>query len=163
MRVGEGRHVTQDSFAQMVGFAASIIAFVLFAPQACHTWRVRNIPIALAGVSTGTQWLLLCNAVLWGVYAVLTGAFWVGAPGLVNGPLAVVTLALIYRGRAIPEAPPAVPDCEFCAEGVEHRVFITSPPGWGSVMGCSAATRPHGVIVNTPEEIARLRAERIPR
>lgn len=152
--------MTPDLLTEAIGFAASVIAFVLFVPQARHTWRVRNTPTAVAGVSAGTQWLLLCNAVLWGVYAVLTGAFWVGAPGLVNGPLAVVTLALIYRGRAIPEAPPAVPDCEFCAEGVEHRVFITSPPGWGSVMSCSGEARRHGVIVQTQEEAERLRAQR---
>lgn len=152
--------MTQELFTQMVGFIASTIAFILFAPQARRTWQVRNIPSAVAGVSAGTQWLLLSNAVLWGVYAVLTEAFWVGAPGLVNGPLAVATLALIYRARATPEDPPAAPECEFCAEGEEHRVFITSPPGWGSVMSCSGETRRHGVIVQTQEEAERLRAQR---
>lgn len=155
--------MTPDLLTEAIGFAASVIAFVLFVPQARRTWRVRNDPHALAGVSAGTQWLLLSNAALWAVYAMLTGAFWVGAPGIVNGPLALATLALIYRARAkVGDITPA-PDCNLCAQGEAHQVFITSPPGWGSVMGCSAATRPHGVIVSTPEDIARLRAERIPR
>lgn len=54
------------------------------------------------------------------------------------------------------------PECPLCAQGEAHRVFITAPPGWGSVMKCSAATRPHGVIVRSQEEATHLRAERMP-
>jgi len=36
------------------------------------------------------------NACLWGAYAVGTGSLWAGAPGLVNGPLAIVTIVLSW-------------------------------------------------------------------
>lgn len=52
------------------------------------------------------------------------------------------------------------PDCEDCAEGIEHQVFITAPPGWGSIMKCSKDSRRHGTKVRTPDDISRLRASR---
>lgn len=151
---------------EVVGFLASLIAFALFLPQARRTWQVRDDPHALAGISTGTQWLLLTNAALWGVYAVLTEAFWVGAPGLVNGPLAIATLALIARAKhrtRVRRAHAGQDLCDLCEEGIEHRVFITAPPGWGSVMPCSPFGRRNGVIVQTDEDIIRIRATRAPR
>lgn len=163
MPVGEGDGMTLETLIiEATGFLASVIAFALFLPQARRTWQVRHDPHALAGISAGTQWLLLTNAVLWGLYAALSGAFWVGAPGLVNGPLAVATLLLIFRAKRHDMNRPVDP-CHLCADGVEHRVFITAPPGWASVMDCSADTRRNGVIVRNKEDIARLRAERIPR
>ena len=83
----------------VVGAAASLISFALWVPQARLTWMNRHDPAALAGVSAMTSWLILVNGVLWLVYAGLTGAFWSGAPGLVNIPLAVSTLVLLRRGR----------------------------------------------------------------
>ncbi|WP_314503688.1 hypothetical protein [uncultured Microbacterium sp.] len=50
-------------------------------------------------MSTSSQLLLLMNACLWGAYAVGTGSLWVGAPGLVNGPLAIVTIVLLRHAR----------------------------------------------------------------
>ena len=61
--------------------------------------------------------------------------------------------------RNVPETP-AQDVCDLCSRCVPHRVFITAPPGWGSVMKCSPSTRRNGVVVRTDEEIARLRAER---
>jgi len=143
---------------EAIGFLASIISFAIFLPQALRTWRVRNDPIALAGISTGTQLLILCNATLWGVYAVITGAFWVGAPGLLNAPLAAATIFLIHRSRRVS---PAVPEgCKLCIDDVKHEIFITAPPGWGSVMPCSEATRPHGVVVMDELAVRVLRAPR---
>lgn len=64
-----------------------------------------------------------------------------------------------FLRRNVPEAP--APDaCDLCSRGEAHQVFITSPPGWGSVMPCSEETRRHGVIVQTQEEVKRLRAQR---
>ena len=67
-----------------------------------------------------------------------------------------------FLRRNAPEAP--APDaCDLCSRGVPHRVFVTAPPGWGSVMKCSPSTRRNGVVVRTDEEIARLQAERAAR
>ncbi|XKH58474.1 hypothetical protein LG293_17790 (plasmid) [Citricoccus nitrophenolicus] len=88
-------------FMNVIGACASIIAFVLWLPQAKRTWTVRNDPQAMAGISAGTNWLLAINAVNWSIYAVLAEAWWSGVPALVNFPLAVGTLMLIYRSRRI--------------------------------------------------------------
>lgn len=85
--------------AGVLGALASSISFALFLPQAMKTWRTRNNPAALSGVSVGTQVLLLANASLWGLYGWETGAFWVAAPGLVNAPLALLVIGLILRAR----------------------------------------------------------------
>lgn len=151
--------ITGEFMTQVVGFLASAMAFVLFVPQATRVWASRHDARSLAGVSTLTQWLLLTNAGLWGVYAVLTGAFWVGAPGLINAPLAIVTLVLIGRSRRrVTDVP--VDDCQLCGDEVDHDVFITAPPGWGSVMACSASTRRNGVVVTSDDDVAMLRSER---
>lgn len=139
---------------EAVGLSASVIAFVLFLPQAMRIWAARADPRALAGVSRATQWFVLANASLWAVYAVLTGAFWIGAPGLINGPLAIAALVLLYRGRRHFDRDPG---CTLCASGLEHQVFITEPPGWGSVMPCSEQTRNNGVVILDAIESAQLR------
>lgn len=132
----------------VIGFAASVTAFVLFLPQAALTWRARHNPAALRGVSVGTQLTLLLNAILWGVYGVSTNAYWVAAPGLINGPLAVLTLWLVMRPQRQEPVIDAVDfGCDHCRQGVAHRIFITEPPGWGSRMPCSEATRRYGRVI----------------
>lgn len=63
--------------ANIAGFIASTVAFVVWLPQARAVWASRNDPHALSSISVGTQVLLLSNAVLWGVYAARESAFWV--------------------------------------------------------------------------------------
>lgn len=126
-----------------LGLLASVISFVLFLPQAVSTWQHRRDPRAMAALSIWTQLLIICNATTWFAYAALTSAFWVGAPGFVNLPLAIVTLSLILRARRKKPAP----DCELCERGVEHNVFITAPPGRGDIAPCSPVTRQHGIVV----------------
>lgn len=142
-------------FADLLGLISAVISFALFLPQGKLVWVNRGNVTALKGISRGTQWMILGNAVSWGAYAVLTGAFWVGAPGLVNGPLAVMTLVLLHR---IKSAGPELDLCHLCVHKVAHQVFITAPPGWGSVMPCSDATRGSGVIVSTREEMVLMRS-----
>ncbi|WP_315096660.1 hypothetical protein [uncultured Cellulomonas sp.] len=90
---------------EVVGFLASLLSLVLWWPQAARVWRYRHDGSRLGGVSLPTQVLLLANAALWAVYALLTGSFWVGAPGLVNAPLAVATIAVLLRSRERERAP----------------------------------------------------------
>jgi len=87
----------------VVGFIGSSLSFILWIPQAKLTWNNRHSPEKLAGVSKGTQYVVLANATTWGIYAALTQAWWVGAPGLINFPLALGTLLLIRRSRKVIE------------------------------------------------------------
>ena len=84
---------------EAVGFLAALISSVMFLPQAGRVWRMRNDRRSLRGVSPVGQVLLLVNATLWGLYALLTGAYWAGVPGLLNFPLACMTLVLLLRSR----------------------------------------------------------------
>lgn len=132
----------------LVGLVASTIAFVLWLPQADLARRRLGDDRALAGLSVGTLSLVLCNAVLWGVYAVMTQAWWVGAPGLVNGPLAVWMLVLVVgaRRRLAAVVPPAG-----CGNPrhpvVEHDLVVTSPPGYGYVHSPCTGVRVPGFVV----------------
>lgn len=51
-------------------------------------------------------------------------------------------------------------ECTLCADGTPHHVFITSPPGWGSIMTCSYNSRQQGVVVRNHEEITQLHNQR---
>ena len=86
--------------ANVTGLTANVFSVILFVPGAVAVWRNRNDPHALRGASIAQQVFIVCNAVTWGVYAFLTGAYWAAAPGLINTPLALFTAALIYRVRA---------------------------------------------------------------
>lgn len=82
-----------------LGMTASTIAFVMFVPQAFRVWRTRHDAHALVGLSLSTQFLILANATIWGAYAFVLGEFWVGAPGIINAPLAVAVIVLTVRSR----------------------------------------------------------------
>ena len=89
----------EGSRTDFIGIVASTIAFVMFVPQAVRVWKSRNEPHALVGISLSTQFLVLGNATIWGVYAFLLSEFWVGAPGIINAPLALAVIALVLRSR----------------------------------------------------------------
>jgi uncharacterized protein with PQ loop repeat len=88
-----------NGYIETLGFTASVVSFVLWWPQAVRVWRCRRRGESLSGVSLSSQVLLLLNATLWGAYAVLTQSLWVGAPGLINAPLAAVTIVVLSRAR----------------------------------------------------------------
>ena len=50
-------------------------------------------------MSVTSQVLLLLNAVIWGAYAASTQSLWVGAPGLVNAPLALLTIGVLRKAH----------------------------------------------------------------
>jgi len=115
---------------QILGVVAAATSTVLFLPQAAQAWRVRRDAHALRGLSVGTYVLVLANAVLWGVYAVLTGALWSGAPGLLNGPLAIAMIWLILNAR-IRKTRTLRCACG-TASGIDHSWVVTAPPGAGT-------------------------------
>ncbi len=88
-----------NAHIEILGFAASVVSFVLWWPQAVRVWQCRRSVEHLSGVSISSQVLLLTNASLWGAYAVVTGSLWVGAPGLVNAPVAILTIVILRRAR----------------------------------------------------------------
>lgn len=137
----------QSMRADALGATASVISFVLFIPQALVVWRSRRDPHALIGVSLETQLLILANATIWGLYAFAEQAFWVGAPGLVNGPLAVAVIILVLRSRRVqPPSDSAEDSCPNCGALGEHLILITTPAGAGSVVDC----HPHSAIAGVP-------------
>lgn len=83
----------------ILGALGAVISFILWLPQAKTTWLNRKNIEALAGISIGTQLLVIINAAIWGLYAFYLNEFWVGAAGLINGPLAVATVVLVWRAR----------------------------------------------------------------
>jgi len=96
-----------NAYVEILGFAASVVSFVLWWPQAARVWRRRHSAEHLGGVSISSQVLLLTNAALWGAYALVTGSLWVGAPGLINAPLALVTIVILHRARRVRTGLPA--------------------------------------------------------
>lgn len=82
-----------------LGLLATVVSFVLWWPQAHRVWSARHDPSALAGLSMRTQGLLLAASALWVAYAVATRSPWVGAPSLVNAPVAVGTMLVLARAR----------------------------------------------------------------
>lgn len=80
-----------------LGLTASVISFILWLPQARVTWLSRKDPEKLRGISIGTQLLVMLNATIWAVYAVLANSLWVGVPGLVNFPLALITVIIVLK------------------------------------------------------------------
>lgn len=87
-----------------LGFSASVISFLLFLPQAAMVWKVRQDRAALSVISLSTQLFILANASIWGIYGYQTEAFWVAAPGLVNGPLALTVSVLILKSRSFSQS-----------------------------------------------------------
>lgn len=84
---------------EAIGLLASLSSFLLWIPQGLRVWRGRHDPAALRGVAPSTQVIALAGGLLWVVYAVLLDSFWIGAPVVVSGPIAAVTLVVLVRGQ----------------------------------------------------------------
>ncbi len=82
---------------EVIGMMASLTSFLLWLPQGARVWKHRDDPAQLQGIVLTTQVISLAGNVLWGVYALLIGSFWLGAPALVNGPIAVATIVVVAR------------------------------------------------------------------
>lgn len=160
--------------ADLVGLAGSFVSVVLWLPQARRTWRVRHDAAALAGLSAGTQWLLVLNASIWLLYAWLAHAHWVGVPGLVTLPLALGTIWLVGRSRrgrhctgldqtaAVTGSQSSLcsghhldadsPD-QTCGHSMAlpHKIVVVSPPGYGTVLDCNGQRRWDAVLM-VPQE-----------
>ena len=86
-------------FVHAAGLAASIVSLILWLPQVRTTWRHRNNPVEMAGISSATQYILIVNQIMWLVYGLLINSFWVWSSLIVNLPAAILTLFLIHRAK----------------------------------------------------------------
>ena len=82
-----------------LGLLATAVSLVVWWPQAHRVWSARHEPSSLTGLSMRTQVLLLAASVLWAAYAFATRSVWVGAPSVVNVPVAIGTIVVLARGR----------------------------------------------------------------
>jgi len=81
------------------GFIATLFSIVMWVPQARITWRNRHDAVRLAGVSETTQWFSMIGYLLWGVFGIMIGSFWVAAPSVVSFPLSLATIIVVRRAR----------------------------------------------------------------
>lgn len=86
----------------IIGFLGSFTSFVLWLPQARIVWKIRNDRVALGAVSLATQFIVVVNSILWLLYAIIADSFWVGAPGMLSAPLAIMTIVIITKARRAP-------------------------------------------------------------
>ena len=82
---------------EALGMLASLSSFILWIPQGRRVWRGRNDPAALEGIALSTQAISLCGNVLWTLYAVGIGSFWLGAPAIVNVPILTMGVVVLRR------------------------------------------------------------------
>jgi hypothetical protein len=75
--------------AELLAWCGAGLSCLLCVPQALRTLRLGG---RLDGISSGTYWMVLANAVVWVTWSLLTGELAVGVPALVNGPAAVLIL-----------------------------------------------------------------------
>lgn len=117
-----------------IGFLASCIAFIMFIPSAVTIYKNRHDAHALRGSSIGMNLLLVTNALLWGVYGFLSSAFWYA----------------IVRSRQQESVKEPLWDDD-------HKIFITAPPGYGSVVSPNHSNIKHGILFKTDEELRQIR------
>ena len=102
-----------DAATEVVGMLASLSSFVIWVPQGRRVWRARHEPAKLAGIAVSTQAISLAGNVLWSLYAIGIGSFWLGAPGIVNIPILTMTVVVLRRhARALPRG-------GACADGAD--------------------------------------------
>jgi uncharacterized protein with PQ loop repeat len=95
---------------EAIGMMASLTSFLLWLPQGARVWTHRHDPARMAGIALSTQVIAVAGNLVWVVYAILIGSFWLGAPAVVNGPIAIGTILVLRRGTATARAAVALPD-----------------------------------------------------
>ena len=86
---------------EVLGAIAVAHSIVVYIPQAILVWQMRNDYAALRSVSIPTYALLLSTATVWITYGVFLDAFWVAVSTVVNFPIALSVMYLVWRARGI--------------------------------------------------------------
>lgn len=94
----------EDAVVLFIGWTAAAISMTLTAPQAYRVWKIASEHQhhrcgSLQSLSLWMWVLITLNAALWLIYAILTEAYPVGAPSLINGPLGVYVMVKILQDR----------------------------------------------------------------
>ena len=88
---------------QMLAWWGALLSCLVSVPQAVRVLRAKR----LDGISASTYVIVLSNAAVWTAWALLTGEFAVGIPGLINGPAAMlILLRLLAAGHEAHAHPP---------------------------------------------------------
>lgn len=133
---------------ELLGLLGLTTSVVLWLPQARLAWRGRRDPSALAGLSAATLLLVVANAVVWALYAVVEQAWWAGAPGLLSGPLAATMAVLVLRARRSDQrAAAALQGACSRHPGPDHDLVVTAPPGYGYVHSPCTGVQVSGFLV----------------
>lgn len=110
---------------EALGMAASLTSFVIWVPQGRRVWRGRHDPAELAGIAVSTQAISLVGNILWTLYAIGIGSFWLGAPAIVNVPVLGMGVVILHRsarrqaaGLGTAEPTPAPDDAPVASDGV---------------------------------------------
>lgn len=83
----------------LLGGLANMTSLFLWFPQASMTWKYRNDPKALKGISIGTQILVMINTSSWCIYGILIQNLWLSVGTVVILPLAVFTIILFIKSN----------------------------------------------------------------
>jgi uncharacterized protein with PQ loop repeat len=90
---------------QMLAWCGAALSCVVSVPQAIHVLRADR----LDGISASTYLIVLSNAAVWAAWALFTGEFAAGVPGLVNGPAAILILCRLVVASRVRRAHPIAP------------------------------------------------------
>jgi uncharacterized protein with PQ loop repeat len=82
---------------EMLAWCGAALSCVVSIPQAIHVLRADR----LDGISASTYLIVLGNAGVWTAWALLTGEFAAGVPGLVNGPAAILILCKLLAASRV--------------------------------------------------------------
>jgi uncharacterized protein with PQ loop repeat len=80
---------------EMLAWFGAALSCLLSLPQALRVLRAER----LDGISAASYWIVLINAAVWALWALLTGDYAVGLPALINGPAAILILRRLVIAR----------------------------------------------------------------
>ncbi|WP_459790760.1 SemiSWEET family sugar transporter [Lactococcus garvieae] len=87
----------------ILGLFANATSFILWLPQARTTWKNKNNPEALQGISLGTQVIAGVNTSAWCIYGLLIHDIWLPLGTLIVLPLALWTIVLKLKAGKTPQ------------------------------------------------------------
>lgn len=93
-------------------FLAPITATLMLTPQIYSTWKIRNNPTKLKGISVPTQLFILVNSILWLLMGIELGQPGISAPSYFSIPIIIFTLAIVYKNKNKDEEKPKEMDVD---------------------------------------------------
>lgn len=83
----------------IIGFTANFISLVLWIPQAITTYKNKENPSALQGISYMTQLLVCMNTILWCIYGIMIHSIWLSMGTIIILPLAIFTIIIKLKNN----------------------------------------------------------------